>query len=315
MEHSKFFKKIQGVFYEESIITLGTGHTQKTQKVKNFCQAEQISEDNKIKLTFLGNEGQPTGIVLEIENEEFLKRFTLDPNYRIKTKEEAEHDRHVAIAEKHRDRGEHYSAEFEYHKALKIDPESVRANFGIGTLYMEMGDEKKAKDIFKKLSEIEAIFEEDNKHLFNEFGIELRKAHMNDEAMANYQKAITISPTDEHLYFNVARIYYDKKEWDNALLWLTKALDMNPHFRDAKVFRMLILKEMQDLGITPTVIKEEVSKEAKPSEYGKENEKKDALEADELSELKKELQDAGLDEVSTSKAEKPEAVQKHILKR
>jgi tetratricopeptide (TPR) repeat protein len=247
MEHSRYLKKITGYFFEESTITLGTGHTQKTQKVKNYCQAEQL-DDEKVRITFLGDKGQPTGIVIEIPYSEFLTRYTLDPNYRVKTKEEAEHDRHVAVAEKHRTRGELNSAELEYTTALKIDPDSIRANFGIGTLYMEMGDTSKAKDVFKKLSEVEAIFEEENKHIFNEFGIELRKANMIDEALANYQKAITISPQDENLHFNVARIFYDKKDWDNALEWLQKSLAINPHFRDAQQFESLILKEMKDQG-------------------------------------------------------------------
>ena len=187
----------------------------------------------------------------------------------------------MAVAEKQRERGELYSAEFEYTNALKIDPESIRANFGIGTLYMEMGDTAKAKDVFRKLSEVEAIFEEDNKHIFNEFGIELRKANMLEEALANYQKAITISPKDEHLYFNIARIYYDIKEWNNALAWLKRALEINPHFRDAKNFQALILKEMATQGITPEDIE---GGEAK------------AVEADELPDLDKELLDAGLSE-------------------
>ena len=256
MDHSPYLRKIAGIFYEESTITLGTGHTQKVQKVKNYCQAEQV-DDEKVKLSFLGNAGQPTGIVIEMPCEDFMKRYTLDPNYHVKTKEEAEHDRHVATAEKQRARGELYSAEYEYTTALKIDPESIRANFGIGTLYMEMGDTRKAKDVFKKLSEVEAIFEEDNKHIFNEFGIELRKVHMIDEALANYLKAITISPADEHLHFNVARIHYDRKDWDKALEWLQKALEINPLFRDARQFEALILREMKELHLTPGTSKGE----------------------------------------------------------
>jgi len=103
MDGSRYIRKIQGVFFEETTITLGTGHTQKTQKVKNYCQAGQVDEA-KVKLTFLGNEGKPTGIVIELPHDEFLRRYTLDPNYRVKTKDEAEHDRHVAMAEKHRAR-------------------------------------------------------------------------------------------------------------------------------------------------------------------------------------------------------------------
>lgn len=291
MDQKKYLRKIQGVFFEESTITLGTGHTQKNQKVKNYCQAEQI-DNEKVKLTFLGNEGKPTGIVIEIAMEEFLRRYTFDPNYRVKTKDEAEHDRHVAVAEKQRARGELYSAEFEYTKALKIDPESIRANFGIGTLYMEMGDAAKAKQVFRKLSEVEAIFEEENKHIFNEFGIELRKANMLEEAMANYQKAITISPQDEHLYFNIARIYYDTKQWDNALVWLNKALEINQHFRDAMSFQALIFKEMAEKGIKPAV-----QGDAAAGEPGKE----------EFMDLHKEIHDAGLADKQPEDAAKPAA--------
>jgi len=236
-----FQGKIKGVFFEESTITLGTGHTQKTQKVKNYCRAEQ-NDDNIVKVTYLGNDGQPTGIRIEVPLDDFLGKYSLEPNYKAKTKEERETEKHIARAEKHRSRNEYHSAEWEYTSALKIDAESIRANFGIGTLYMEMGNKEKAKEVFNKLCKIEAIFEEENKHIFNEFGIELRKANMHDEALSNYMKAIEISPKDENLFFNISRLYYDNKDWDNALKWIGKAIEINPYFRDGKLFEVIICK-------------------------------------------------------------------------
>jgi tetratricopeptide (TPR) repeat protein len=240
----KFLKKIKGVFYEETTITLGTGHTQKSQRVKNFCFAEQLDEET-MQVSYLGNEGQPTGIVVKMPYDEFLNKYTFEPDFKVKTKEEREHDKHVAIAEKHRTRNESFSAEMEYKTALKIDPESLKANFGIGTLYMEMGQTDKAKTVFKKLSQVEAMFEEDNKHIFNEFGIELRKANMTEEALDNYLKAIEISPRDEHLYFNIARLYYDAKDWEYALLWIEKSLSVSPSFREADQFASMIRSERE----------------------------------------------------------------------
>ena len=238
-------QKIKGVFYEESVITLGTGHTQKTQNVKNYCYAEQLDGET-MEISFLGNEGNPTGIVIKVPYEEFLQKYTFAPDYKVKTKQERETDKHIAMAEKSRSRKEYNSAEWEYTSALKIDPESIRANFGIGTLYMEMGQTGKAKEVFKKLSEIDAIFEDENKHIFNEFGIELRKANMTDEALANYLKALEISPKDENLYFNIARLYYDAKDYEKALEWIKKSIVFNPHFREAIQFEALISKEMQE---------------------------------------------------------------------
>ncbi len=237
MDHHE--QRITGVFFEETTINLGTGHTQKSERVKNFCRADQL-DNERIKLAYLGLEGLPTGIVIELPIDEFLKRFTLEPNFKIKNENERVVDKHCALAEKHRARKEFNSAEWEYSKALKIDQENLRANFGIGTLYMEMGEPGKAKEVFKKLTQIDAIFEEENKHLFNEFGIELRKANMHDEALSNYMKALEISPNDENLYFNIARLYYDATDYSQALDWINRALKINAHFREAKNFAQLL---------------------------------------------------------------------------
>ncbi|HDP24450.1 MAG TPA: tetratricopeptide repeat protein [Deltaproteobacteria bacterium] len=239
MEHATSTKNIKGIFFEESTIVLGTGHTQKTQTLKNFCLAEQI-DDERIKLTFLGNEGNPTGIVVELPYEEFLSRYTLEPNFKVKTLKEQETDLHIARAEKHRNRKEYNSAEWEYTSALKLDPESIRAHFGIGTLYMEMGDRDKARSVFEKISQIDALFEEENKHIFNEFGIALRKAAMLDEARSHYLKALEISPQDEHLCFNIARLYFEKQDWTSAMEWIHKALEINPLFREARHLESMI---------------------------------------------------------------------------
>lgn len=237
-----FLNKIAGVFYEETTITLGTGHTQKTQRVKNYCLAGQLDEET-VQVSFLGNEGQPTGIVVQMPYAEFLTRYTFEPDFKVKTKEEREHDKHIALAERHRTRGESFTAEMEYDSALRIDPESIKANFGIGTLYMEMGQTDKARAVFHKLARVEAMFEEENKHIFNEFGIELRKANMIEEALDNYLKALEISPEDGHLYFNIARLYFDVKDWDHALLWIEQSTKVDPSFREAGQFAALIREE------------------------------------------------------------------------
>lgn len=235
-------RKIDGIFYEESSMTIGTGHTQQTQHIKNYCNAIQKDKE-MVSVAYLGENGKPTGIKVDVPLDEFLKRYTFEPDYKVKSTEERQADKHSAKAEKHRKRKEFNSSEWEYTKAIRVDPENVRANFGIGVLYLEMGEEEKAKKVFKKLSQIEAVFEDENKHIFNEFGIELRKNGMLDEALANYLKAMEISPRDENLYFNVARVYYAQKDSDKAIEFLNKALAINIYFREAKQFMDFIKEE------------------------------------------------------------------------
>ena len=52
---------------------------------------------------------------------------------------------------------------------------------------MQMGQPEKAKDVFIKISKIDAIFEKTNKHLFNECGMNLRQQNLFDEAIATFE--------------------------------------------------------------------------------------------------------------------------------
>lgn len=81
----------------------------------------------------------------------------------------------IARGERHRKNKEYYSAEYEFKNALKIDEENIRATFGIGLTYLDRGELDKAKMVFKRIYNLNGAFEREHKHLFNEFGIKLRK--------------------------------------------------------------------------------------------------------------------------------------------
>jgi tetratricopeptide (TPR) repeat protein len=103
------------------------------------------------------------------------------------------------------------------------------------TLYAR-GEKEEAQKIFSKLSKSETLFDKENKHVFNEFGIELRKKGLLEEAMSNYLKAISIDPNDEVLYYNLGRVYYEKGNYDQAVEQLRSALAQKPGFKEAQEF-------------------------------------------------------------------------------
>lgn len=135
----------------------------------------------------------------------------------------------LAKGDKHRAKGELLSAEMEYTKALDVDETNVRAIFGLGLVYLEREDTEKAQVVFEDLVELQGAFDLKHKHLFNEFGIALRKNGLHPQAVQYYTRAVELTKVDENLYYNVSRACYEMNEWEQCIDWAGRALRLDPN--------------------------------------------------------------------------------------
>jgi tetratricopeptide (TPR) repeat protein len=71
---------------------------------------------------------------------------------------------------------------------------------------------------------------------YNSLGMQNREIKNFDEAVKNYTKAISVSPQDENLYYNMARAYFEAGKQQIAEGFLGKALKINPEFKEGKTF-------------------------------------------------------------------------------
>lgn len=234
-------KKISGVFSSQTLGKVGTGTTtRKTiQKAYWFAQEQKGAKgDAVVVVQPLNKNNVPSGPQEEIPIQEFLERFNPEIEYHqtVVFPKMKELSSTIQRAENQRDQGALYSAEFEFNAALSFDEENVRANFGLGLTYMERGDTAKAADIFERVVGLDAAFTPEHKHLFNEFGINLRKSKLLDQAVDYYARALEITQNDENLYYNIARAYYERGDVALCRQNLRKALDIHPDFGEAKQF-------------------------------------------------------------------------------
>ena len=165
---------VRGVFSTQEVRRVGTGTTTRKTVQKTFWFIEQNGKD--IDCQPLNTNYIPSGPKRKITMDELIAKFSPEPEFYLNSvfPKMQEMQRNVDNGDTHREKGENFSAEYEYSRALKIDEENVRANFGIGLTYLERGDNAKAQDIFQRLVKLEATLEPEHKHLFNEFGINLR---------------------------------------------------------------------------------------------------------------------------------------------
>lgn len=238
-------KGVKGVFSTQEIRKVGTGTTTRKTVQKTFWYVEQCGDE--VECQPLNPNYVPSGPKRRISMDELIAKFSPEPEFyqmsvfpKMRKMQQS-----VAKGDAHREKGETFAAEHEYKQALKVDEENVRANFGIGLTYMERGELEKAENIFERLVKLEGAFEKEHKHLFNEFGISLRKSRMLNQAVEYYQRALQLSKEDENLHTNLARALLETKDINGCLDHLFKALELAPgHEISLKFLQWLVKKSL-----------------------------------------------------------------------
>lgn len=239
-------ERLKGIFSRDDNIYIGSGTSRRKTLKTLYFFAEEIEED-KMEVRAVNGFFLPIGNPTVVNLAEFIQKHRPELElYQTKTLP-ALNDlaKTLAKAERLRNRGEQYTAEVEYQKALKMDETNVRGTFGLGLTYLDRGENQKAADLLKKLVKIEEAFHPDNKHMFNEFGIKLRKNKMYDQALAYYASAYKTSNRDENLLYNIARTLFDKGDFENGLKYITKALELCPDFEEGLKLKAALERKLR----------------------------------------------------------------------
>ena len=258
--------RIKGVFSTQEIRKVGTGTTQRRTVYKGFYFIEQDA-GGAIECQPLNANYVPSGQKRKITMEELMEKFAPEPEFYLNSvyPKMRELQRTIDNADAHRAKGETFSAEYEYGTALKVDEENVRANFGIGLTYLQRGESSKADDIFERLVKLDAAFEPEHKHMFNDFGINLRKARMYQQAVIYYGRALEMTADDENLHINIARALFETKDLDGCVEHLLKALELAPKQEQAAKFLLWLVEKR--LVAPPVIerIQQALAQEAGPA--------------------------------------------------
>jgi len=246
---------VQGVFSTMETRKVGTGTTLRKTKVKQYWLVHETG-DGLAQVQPINEHLIPTGKKRSISLGTLLDRFNAEPDFYISTGipappgEAGPPDENVldlddapAPAAARRAPGPEIEG-FELSGSAEEVEKSARASFGLGLTYLKRGNLSKAEDIFAKLAEAQAPFQPEHKHMFNEFGMSLRKEKLLDTAVKHYMRALSLAVgDDENLLHNIARAYFEQKDIPNAVRYLEKSLDTNPNLKESQQFLRYIRKK------------------------------------------------------------------------
>ena len=226
------------VYLETNELRLGIHDTARNATNDNYWLARPLG-DGRTEVILMNFQDELTNIREIVSDQELTDRFTHQPDYwstRISPSERLLNEI-LTLAERHFEDEEYNSAEYEYNRALAIDEDSIRANFGQAMTYAGQGEVEKAEELFSKLATLEDSFLPEHKHLFNSFAIKLRRRGFVHQALEHYYRALTLIPgDDEHLWFNLGRAAYEDGQLSAAKKLMEKALAVNPGFLEADRF-------------------------------------------------------------------------------
>jgi tetratricopeptide (TPR) repeat protein len=224
-------------------LRVGTGTTTRKHSSRIYWYVEELDEDH-FSLRRINSHHVPSGDEVVVTLKELVANYTPEVEFfegntlpALELLEE-----YLDEGTEQRAKGKLYSAQDSFGRALGLDEGNVRALFNLGLIALAQHDLGKARDTMGELLKIRSTFTGKDQHLFNEFGIALRKGGLFDESSAYYAKALEFVEDDEHLYYNLARANYERGHWAECVDAIGRSRTLNPHLTATRQLGELVVE-------------------------------------------------------------------------
>ncbi|OBQ46137.1 tetratricopeptide repeat protein [Halodesulfovibrio spirochaetisodalis] len=235
----------EGVYHTKSSLWIGSGATRRRSISKRYWFASE-GAGGCIEVQLLTNNLTPIGDKRVIDRDEFEDEYVFEPGLlalEVQATNIAQDSSVRQLLDAQDELVATVSALGEKQSALQHEEREASERFDKGMSMLRGGYVKQGRKILLAVSEKNVKWKRRHKHLFNGFGTRLRKQREPEIALKHYLKAIELSPNDDHLCYNVARVYYDLRKMADCKRWLNRALVANPKLEPAQRFLQAITRK------------------------------------------------------------------------
>ncbi len=128
-----------------------------------------------------------------------------------------------------------------FQEALKLNPQYTEANLNLAVLLNDLGDYKKAKEIYSQVrkkkvpAKLDSILKGKITNLHAELGDLYKAVGFYDAAIGEYEKALKISPTYIDICTKLGVCYRDNNQKELSIRTLKQAVSNYPNYRYAHI--------------------------------------------------------------------------------
>jgi tetratricopeptide (TPR) repeat protein len=126
------------------------------------------------------------------------------------------------------ERGYPETSEAFFRRALRDDPSSAEALYGLGSAYLQQNKTKEARESFERALKLQASYPGTIPNAWNNLGILSAREDDTAAAIDFFQRGLQIDPAHLIALVNLGNAYRQQKEWGEAKNALQRAFEVEP---------------------------------------------------------------------------------------
>jgi tetratricopeptide (TPR) repeat protein len=143
-------------------------------------------------------------------------------------------------------RGYMDQAEASFRIALRDDPSSAEALYGVGSVYLNQQKTAEARESFERALKLRASYPDTLANSWNNLGLLAAREGRTDEAIGYLQEALKQNPDHLISLDNLGSAYRQQKRWDDARKTYEHALRVSPNDAEANYGLGMVFAQNDD---------------------------------------------------------------------
>jgi tetratricopeptide (TPR) repeat protein len=137
-------------------------------------------------------------------------------------------------------------AEASFQQALRNDPSSAEALYGIGSVHLNRNRNADARDAFERAVKLQANYPDTLPDAWNNLGVIATREGRVDDSVQCFQNALRVNPHHLLSLDNLGNAYRLQKRWDDARRVLERALEVAPQDPEANYSLGMVFAQTDD---------------------------------------------------------------------
>ena len=144
------------------------------------------------------------------------------------------------------ERGYMEQAEHFFRLALRDDPSGAEALYGLGSVYLQQQKSAEARESFERAVRLQAHYPGTLPNAWNNLGLLAAREGRTEEAIQDFQRALTMDPDHLIALQNLGNAYRQGKRWEDAKSVLQRALQLSPENPEANYGLGMVFAQLND---------------------------------------------------------------------